>query len=258
MTYSAPDIEELLQQIHDGRVTVEKLPEPLYFAIAEYLKRAIYEGFEVAVDDLLINRDYELIKELRNNIYRFSGAKTYQQVREMTDLLVGNNGVRSFREFKPLALEVFDKYNVTWLQAEYNTAIGQAQMASKWSEIVRNEDVLPYLRYDAIGDACPICKPLDGIIAPVHDHIWRSISPLNHFNCFCVLLQETKSVTPTDVNKRELALNGFKQVVSDDFNMNPYFDKVVFNSNHAYFSNIPKKDVNLAKSNFGLTIPEND
>ena len=257
MTYYPPDIEELLKAIHDGRITMEYLPEPLYRAIAGYLKKGLYKGYGGTLADFS-GVDLELLQELRANIYMFSAAKTYQEVREMTDLLVSGNGVVPFREFKAEALKIYDKYNVAWLEAEYNTAIGQAQMASKWREIMGNADILPYLRYDAIGDACPICKPLDGIVAPVNAPIWRTASPLNHFNCFCVLLQEPAGVNATDPSRVVLVQNAFEQRVPDEFKMNPYFDKVIFNDKASYFTNIRKEDVNLAMNNFNLPIPKND
>lgn len=258
MKFNPPKQEELIEAIHDGRVTVESLPEPLYYAIAEYLKAGLYEGYGASlatVDEVI---DTSILRELRDNIYRFSAAKTYQQVREVTDLLVSGARVRPYREFEKEAAKILDKYNKSWLTAEYNTAIGQGQMASKWNEIVRNEKLLPYLRYDAIGDACPICKPLDGLVAAVNDPVWKKISPLNHFNCFCVLLQEPEDVTPTKANDKEMMFAEFNNNVSEDFNMNPYYDKVVFNSQHAYFVNVPNKDRKLSENNFELTIPKND
>lgn len=251
------DIDELIAAIHDGRYSTNVLPEELYYAIADALKKGLYEGFGTTISDLSFSDvDFSLLSELRDNIYMFSGAKTYQQVREMTDLLMGDSGILPFNKFRDEALAIFDKYNVSWLQAEYNTALGQGQMANKWSTIMSEQDVLPMLRYDAIGDACPICKPLDGIVAPVNHSIWRKASPLNHFNCFCILIQETGKAT--DANRLFGIEQQFQQVVSPEFNMNPYFDKVVFNENSSYFTNVPNKDRFLAMNNFNLPIPPND
>ena len=38
-------------------------------------------------------------------------------------------------EFLRFGRETFDQWNNNWGRTEYTTAIGQAQMASKWNEI---------------------------------------------------------------------------------------------------------------------------
>lgn len=259
MPFSYDEIDELMQSLHDGRVNKYALPAELYFAIAEYLKRGLYEGFEMTFSEAAFGTiEYDLIAEMRANIYIFSAAKTYQQVREMTDMLAAEKGVLPFNEFKKEAQKIYNKYNVDWLKSEYNTAIGQAQTANKWKTILSEQDVMPYLRYDAIGDACPICKPLDGIVAPVNHPIWRKISPLNHFNCFCIVLQEGKGIKPTNENQLYQISNQFDPVVSPQFAMNPYYEKVVFNQSAPYFTNVPNEDRGYAMNNFNLNIPSND
>lgn len=259
MAFTYDEIDELMQSLHDGRVNKYALPVDLYFAIADHLKQGLYEGFDMTFSEAAFGSiDYQLIAEMRENIYIFSAAKTYQQVREMTETLASEQGILPFNEFKREAMKIYDKYNVDWLKSEYNTAIGQAQTANKWKTIVQEQDVMPYLRYDAIGDACPICKPLDGLIAPVNHAIWRKISPLNHFNCFCIVLQEGKDTKPTNENEIYQLSNQFDLVASEQFRMNPYYDKVVFNETAPYFTNIPNEDRGYAMNNFNLNIPQND
>jgi len=192
--YTDKQIEQLIEGIFSGAITEYNLPKSLYFAISDYLEKALTKGaMELGIE--FGGKPLELIAELRENIYMFSGAKTYQQVKEMTSLLVNDEGIRGFNDFKREALKVYEQYNVNWLNTEYNTAIGQAQSALRWQQIEEQADVLPMLKYSAIIDAntSDICKPLDGITLPVGDPFWNVHSPLNHFNCFKV---GTKVLTP--------------------------------------------------------------
>jgi len=162
----------------------------------------------------IIKDNLELLQQLNTNVYTFGAAKTFQQTKEITSLLVDEDGnVRTSREFNKIARETYDNWNNNWGVTEYNTAIAQADMANKWNVIQNQKDVMPMLRYSAIGDACSICKPLDGITAKVEDPIWNTIYPTNHFNCLCVVLQED-GFTPS-TNGNEEIVNDFTFVLKN-------------------------------------------
>jgi hypothetical protein len=177
----------------------------------------------------------------------FSGAKTYQQVELMRDFAAEAKGYKEFRE---AAMSIYDQYNKVWLRTEYDTAIGQGQSAVKWQQFEEEKDVLPNLRYSTIGDACPICQPLNGLTLPVGHPKWKKIAPLNHFHCFCLLEATTDKVENWNTDP-------VLEKMSDVFMMNPGLDGYVFSPKHPYFSVAPK-DKALAKNNFNLPIPEND
>lgn len=254
MNFSEEQINALIADIYAGRVDVYNLPKDLYNAIGQHLENALYKGFGGATVEFG-GKPLALLEELRENIYMFSGAKTYQQVREMTDLLINDEGVRGFSEFKREAMKVYEQYNVNWLNTEYNTAIGQAQSAERWQQIEEKADVLPMLKYSAIIDAntSDICKPLDGITLPVGDKFWNVHAPLNHFNCRCLLIQTEGRPTPkvlVDEAKKEM-----DSKMRPVFKMNAGKDRVIFNEKHPYFDVAPK-DKDYAKRNFDLPIPE--
>lgn len=259
-------IEALIKAIYEGEVDEYDLPENLYFAIANYLKKGVYAGFgdtlaSVEPDSI----DEDLLVELRENIYMFSGAKTFQQVKEMTDAITFEDEVRPFSEFKEMAQAIFDRYNINpqgngYLRTEYDTAIGQAQSAVRWLEVEKKKKTLPLLRYSAIEDAntSDICAPLDGVVLPVDDSFWNEFMPLNHFNCRCTMEQiaeDDDDETPQDeVAELKEKVGG---EMDDVFKMNPGKDKVIFKDDHPYFE-VSKKDQGFAETNFGLPIPEND
>lgn len=257
-TYTEAELQELLDGIMAGTISEYAIPEKLYLKIADYLKSGLYSGFGGTLADFS-GVDLELLTELRENIYMFSAAKSYQELKEIGSLMFDESGnLRSNREFNKLAAQTFETWNESWGLTERNTAEGQAQMASKWNEIERNKDLLPILIYDARGDACVICKPLDGLTAPVNDPIWRTKSPLNHFNCFCALTQHEEGESKLTPEKEVRRIDKEVDAMMDNiFKMNPGIDRYVFSPDHPYFQ-VEPKDRDYAKRNFDLPIPKTD
>jgi SPP1 gp7 family putative phage head morphogenesis protein len=259
MKYTDNQIEELIKGVFGGDITVEDLPEDLYHAIAESLNGGLYKGFGKDLTEFKMGgKDYELLAEMRENVYMFSAAKTYQQVREMNDLLTSSE---SFKDFRDKALEVYDTYNKTWLETEYNTAISQGMAAQHWVEIEKRKEEFPYLQYSAVLDdrTSEICEPLEGVTLPVDDPFWNKFTPPNHFNCRCLLLQISKyDDVEVTTEKQASELNKEQgDKMQDVFKMNAGKDGYVFKPDHPYFDVAPK-DKQLAKENFGLPIPEID
>ena len=187
--YSEEQIEKLIAGIYAGEITLQSLPVDLYEAIAKVLNNGVKEGML----NVKFGKASKALKaELTENIYIFSGGKTFQQVREMQKYLLGADGyITPYNEFKKIALVIFEKYNKTWLETEYITAVGQAMNAVKWKDIERFKNIFPYIRYDAVMDAhtSEQCKLLNGTTLKVEDKFWDTHSPLQHFRCRCILTQ---------------------------------------------------------------------
>lgn len=245
--FNSGKVERLLKQIHDGEITEKNLPVDLYEQIAEYLKNALYQGFgsDNFVDD-------ELLGDLRDNIYLFSAAKTYQFTKACADLLVDEDGQRKpFAQFYAEGQEVYGQYNENWAQAEYITTIGQAQMAKQWQSIEANKDILPMLTFSTDGQPCPECAPFEDLTAPVDDPIWDIATPLLHFRCECILVPSDDAVA-----WGQERINGLPtDSIPDDFKNNPGKTGEIFTAEHPYFDGVPEKE---AARNFGLEVPEED
>ena len=252
MEYSKKQINDLIDGIYEGTITEYNIPESLYFAIAEELKEGLYKGYGGSIADFS-GTDYELLNELRTNIYMFSAAKSYTEIKAMSGLLVDGDKVRSFSEFKKAAMHTYDIYNVDYLKSEYNTALASGDMAIKWQDIKRNADILPMLQYKTTGgEVCPICKPLDGLVLPAKDAFWKQRYPPNHFNCYCIVTQHEEDELP-----RSKVIPDTLPLMQDTFKMNVGIDEYVFSPDHPYFD-VPKKDKAYAKNNFDLPIPKKD
>lgn len=257
------DKDLIIVGIYNGTFGPRKLPKSVYLDNADKLKAGVYEGYGEAYTN-----PNTLVGELRTNIYMFSAAKTFQQTLEMTEALVKENKVVELKEFKEIAGEIFDKYNDTWLETEYQTAIGQARAATKWNEVQKHKKAFPVMQYKAVMDShtCEICAPLDGVTLPVDDEFWDENMPLNHFGCKCVVIQmgieeAEEDGGLSDEEEANDAAKASQATKNPLFNMNPGKDKAIFKdtgrSKHPYFE-IPKAYKKLAGDNFGFDIPDKD
>jgi SPP1 gp7 family putative phage head morphogenesis protein len=261
-----------IEGIFNGDIDPFNLPEDVYQAIANYLAGGIEKGIGFSADKVEFGTpDYDLINELRDNVYLFSAARTFQQTLEMSDALVGPDGeIVSLKDFKEAASEIFTRYNGAdtdeeikpgWIETEYNTTITQAENAKKWQDVEAKKELLPYLRRVAVGDdiVCDICGELNGITAPVDDPIWDEVAGAAHFNCRCIEeqleLEEGENNQWTDDEMQE-AVDRSK--MPDEFKYNPGKQKEIFStegkSQHPYFS-VPKEYQAYAERNFDLPIP---
>ena len=57
------------------------------------------------------------------NIGRFAACKTFQQAKELTELAIETDGFLPFEDFQTFANGILEKYNVFFLEIEYNEVI---------------------------------------------------------------------------------------------------------------------------------------
>lgn len=249
--FTDEEVENLILAIYFGIINVRNLDVGAYRKVARKLSEGVFKGYGLTLFDVTYeSTDWLMLKALETNVYVFSAAKQYQQVRAMSALMVGKDRVKSFQEFKKPAKEIFHDYNEAYLYTEYNSAIAQARTASQWQEIIAQADLLPMLTYHTVGDARvrPTHAALDGISRPVKDKFWDSYMPPNGWNCRCTVLQDDEA--------QKTSLRGFKQPddVPDIFMFNAGKERIVFSPKHPYFSVAPR-DKNWAKRNFGMPLP---
>lgn len=235
-------VSAILKGIYTGLygIAERNLPESLYRATVRVLSGGVKEAGKGP-----------LIRELNENIFVFSAAKTYTQVKDMSSLITDGDRILPWTKFRDKAMERYNIYNVDWLESELQTAIGQAQTAVKWRELAKSAHMI---QRRAVMDAntSPECVILNGIIAPVNDPFWRTRSPLTHFNCRCVLVGYDRfdDVTPSTRKEINAAIDKTEHI-NPLFKGNPAIDKVIFNDSHPYFDIAPE-DKGWAKKNFGL------
>lgn len=182
--------------------------------------------------------DAQLLAKFAENVFIFSANKNYQLLTQLNDLLVTEKGdIRPFADYKKGALALHEEYNVTWLRAEYDTAVGTAQIARKWQDFQKGDLSKYYLKYSTVGDARvrPQHVERDGITLPVDDPWWNLNTPPLGFKCRCTIVRVPRS---TSQRSSQADLDGLASP-APGFGHNAAKTGVIFPEGHTY-SDIPE------------------
>ena len=239
-------IEKIAKQLQEGTLKPSQLNSELLSTILKDVKGATATGYGDSFYSYDKNAKAKL--QLKQNLYRFSGAKTYQEIAKMNFFLDKN---KSFADFKKEALKVNQEYNVQYLQTEFVTANRSGAMAEKWQKVQSQKALYPNLIYKTAKDnrVREEHKNLDEIIKPVDDAFWDKWLPPNGWHCRCYVVQT--EAEPTKGTPEGNPTPGFHGNVGKS--------NMVFNENeHPYFV-FPAEDAKKIKSSFeNMKISEPD
>jgi SPP1 gp7 family putative phage head morphogenesis protein len=244
-------IEEFLKDVHRGKIKPEDLNETLFFAKLNEYKKAMEIGTGANWLDINWDKDYyKMYEAMRSSLFKFTAASTYQELKEIQNLLYEAGKPVSLQVFKARIKEFVEKanqidrkYSETWLTTEYNYAINQSQNNARWLEFENNADLYPNLKYVAVDDERVRAdhKMLDGIIKPIGDEFWDIHSPQNGWNCRCRLVATKESANePT---------NGLPDIPKE-FNTNTAKEGIIFPDAHPYFD-IPAGEAEAVRKRTG-------
>jgi len=226
--------EEMAKAVYEAKSSLDEVPNDLINAYAERLMGAILtpKGIEGSAS-------YSMFQALKSNVYQFAAAKSYTQMKSLTESLLDENGkLRTWTEFRKAALEINDEQVMQWLAAEYQNAIACSEMAYKWQHIEKEKHTLPYLQYVTAHDGRvrPAHAAMDGTVRLIDDHYWNQYYPPNGWNCRCTVKQlRDATVTPSDD-----LYHPTEQEVPKLFRFNPGKERMAFPKDHPYFIDTPK------------------
>lgn len=186
--------------------------------------------------------DVGMLHNLRNNVYQFSAAKNYNQLKDMTLALMDGDKLRSEPEFVREVERMNLQYNRTWLNTERHTAIASGQMASRWVDFERDADIMPMLQYSTVGDGRVrnSHKMLDGVVKEKTHTFWDSFYPPNGYRCRCDVIQVIDpNEKPTPNVKPPLDVNPM-------FKTNLAKTGLIFPEGHPYYKGIDKLELRKA------------
>lgn len=240
-------IERVMKGVHNGELKTGSIDRKLMDEIHEMMKDSL-SGYGKSLGEVDYNTpDYNTISSLRNNIRAFSGAKTYSQLKAMNELLVDDDGnVRSYQDFKDKALQVHADYNRNYLATEYNTAVGQAQMASKWNDFQQN-DAVPNITIRTAGDerVRDLHAGYEGFTKPKDWSGWGTFWPPFDWACRCTAEEsEGDDITQEDPDTKS---------IPPMFKNNSGVSGMAFTNKHPYFKDVTGKMTELdAVTNYGM------
>ena len=193
-----------------------------------------------ALDDKSIQYEIpaEMRQSLEQDIFVFSGFKTYHQLKEASELLRDSQGrVKSFNQFYQDVSAIRQKYNRNWLHAEYNFAVSSAQMASHWAEYQQDEEMANLQYRTALDDKVrPEHAAIEGVTLPMSDPFWDTAFPPNGWNCRCHVIPVLKEDFPLSNSQRaQDAFDDMTQGKASIFRYNPGKEGVIFPPHHPYY-----------------------
>ena len=187
----------------------------------------------------------EMARALDENIFLFSGFKTWHEMNDASRLLKDEDGgFKSFDRFLQDVQAIDASYNRNWLYAEYNFATASTQMAARWADIERDGDEYD-LQYRTAMDGLvrPEHAALEGITLPPSDKFWNEYYPPNGWNCRCTAVQVLKDKYPTSDSDQacaagerattQIGKNGENKAAI--FRFNPGKEGKVFPPKHPYY-----------------------
>lgn len=233
---------ELAKIVYKGKNEI--VDHELVELVAQKLMQAVTEGYGSKLGEAAYNSpDTEMLRNLQNNVYQFAAAENYHQLKDITSALVDAEGnILSFAKFKDIANKISYQYNTNYLEAEYSTAIGSAQMASRWVEIQKDKATFPTLIYRTVGDARvrEAHKSLDGVKRLVGDSFWDTYYPPNGWRCRCDVEQHH-----SDYQTDESTIK--YPEVAKMFRTNLAKDGLVFPKDHPYFIDAPDEIIKISE-----------
>lgn len=234
---------DYLQELENLRASmIERVkngedPNMLLDLTIKTLSEKVKDSYQVQGD--FTTPDAEMLTRLTRDVWHFSAAKNYQELRDLTLALQDENGkLREFSEFKEIASTIVDKYNSTWLKTEYDFAVAASQSAARWTEFEKEADLIPNLKYQTVGDdhVRASHQVLDGIIRPVTDSFWSTHYPPNGWGCRCEAVQ---------------SLEGYGKVsdkiphveIPEMFRTNLAKTGLIYPKDHPYYIGVPKAEL---------------
>ena len=183
-----------------------------------------------------------MLAKLTANVWQFSAAKEYQQLKDITNQLKDENGkLREWNDFKNAVSGMGVKYNETWMRTEYHMAATSAISAARWEEFSQEADVIPNLMYQTVGDNAVRYSHqiLNGTVKPIGDSFWNTYYPPNGWGCRCEAIQSVDGeVTPAKKTPHI--------PIPPMFQTNLGKQGLIFPKNHPYYRGIPAAEINKA------------
>lgn len=168
-------MEDAAQLVYEnGGFDLAQMTAPEAQAIIEETVRVL----ETAIASSLPHEVPDTIRyALENNAFVFSGFKTFHALREVgLSMLTEKGDIKPFGEFLTDVRRINEQYNHNYLYAEYNHALGAAQMAAKWHDFEQDGDRYN-LQYRTAGDdkVREEHAILNGTTLPPSDPFWDMV-----------------------------------------------------------------------------------
>jgi len=192
-------INSYIKQVFKGKHKKGDIPSVLFDETVINLEKAVNEGFGVVEYG---EPNYDFQYELKHNVAVFTAFKGHAQNIELVEALTDDNGkLRNFNDYQKTVKPITQKYNSLWLEAEYDIAVKASRGAAQWKEFERTAELYPNLEYlpSTAGEQREEHKAYYGMIKPITDPVWDTLTPPNGWGCNCSLRKSRKTPDTNEV-----------------------------------------------------------
>lgn len=224
------------------QVTPDDLTAEAVASLTDATNGTLQSGIQKAIEHRIPD---EMRKYFDDNVFVFSGCKTYEELKQIGELLTDADGkVKPFYKFFRETRDIHEKYNKQYLQSEYIFATQSAQMAAKWAEFEKHGDRYN-LQYRTANDDRVRYEhaALHNVTLPFSDPFWDKYMPPLGWRCRCDTVQvrkgkyeESDSRLAQETGERATtSLNKDGINTAEMFRFNPGKSRVIFPKHHPYF-----------------------
>ncbi|RQW04453.1 DUF935 family protein [candidate division KSB1 bacterium] len=212
-------IERMADQLYSGQLKPQELDRDLvlknYSALNKEAAAAWGDGYY----------EHPLTRKLRENLLNFSGAKSYNLMREIGALAKESN---SKQQFVDQAKKTVHLHNETYLTVEKKFAANSSSSARNFEAFLADADIYPNLKNRTMGDSSvrDVHAANEGVVKPLNE--WKIIPPYDP-GCRCWLEQTIDPPTEKGLSNTD-----------KHWANNPILSGQIFVDEHSYFTGIPK------------------
>ncbi len=213
------------------------------------LHKALTHTLQNAVDTAITHEVPEaMLQKLKQDVFVFSGMKTYAQLKELSGLLTDDKGhITPWPQFLHEAQKRGKLHNQHYLQAEYQYALGTSQALDKYLQYAKDGDAY-HLQIRTAGDnrVRDSHAALHNITLPFGDPFWNTHWIPFGWRCRCNIVQVLPQDYPTADPHTATALA--KKAMPEMFRYNPAKQKIIFPPQHPYYAQYCGKKLHLSAS----------
>jgi SPP1 gp7 family putative phage head morphogenesis protein len=247
-TFNKKVFDAAIKHLHStAMVTPKLLRDKPIKALTNETNRILNDAVNFGIGDNVVP---EIMRQkLANDVFVFSGFKTYAELKTASELLLTTDGKpKPFAQFSRDVEAIHANYNKRYLEAEYYFAQGSGQMAAKWANL---DDTGRYnLQYRTAGDSRvrDSHAALRDITLPADDAFWNSYYPPNGWKCRCQAVEVSKDRYKVS-DSADAAVKGkaaTTQIGKDGknslaiFRFNPGKQQIIFPPKHPYKGDLSK------------------
>lgn len=202
--------------------------KPLIDETFNILKGAIDTGIKTEIPEAMLQK-------LQQDVFLFSGMKTYTQLKEASLLLRDETGnIKSEAKFFNDVKKIDATYNENYLRAERQYAISASQSAAQYHDYMQDADRYNLQIRTAADDKVRASHAaLHNVTRPADDVYWNNTWTPFDWGCRCRIIQVLKDKYPvTDIDK---ANEAEKKAVPALFRFNPGREQIIFPKKHPYY-----------------------